>query len=215
MSVHTVALSLAYTGAALGVSMVVPQILRTLRHPSLGGVSPLAWGLSALACLTWLAYGVRTSTFPQIPGNVLLVSGSVVIVLLVPASTTRTRRALVLASSATLVLLFAFAVPASWVGYLAFAVGLVSAWPQVYDSVVGWRRGGASGVSISAWSIRVASQACWLAYALVAGDGPVALSATAALSTAAGLVAVESSRRSLDGQPASASAARVGACVAE
>jgi uncharacterized protein with PQ loop repeat len=200
MTVHTAAVTLAYVGACLGVVMVVPQIVRILRHPSLGGVSAPSWALTALACLTWLIYGVRTQTLPQIPGNVLLVCGAVAIVVLVPGQVSARARALRLGAAAALVVTVALGVPARSVGYLAFAVGLLSAWPQVFDSVAGWRAGGSSGVSISTWAIKVCSQTCWLTYAVATGDGPVTISATVALSTAVALVVVESSRRSLAGR---------------
>jgi uncharacterized protein with PQ loop repeat len=197
VTLHTLALSLAYLGAALGVTMVVPQIVRTVRHPTLSGVSPSAWALTALACTTWLVYGVRTATVPQIPGNVLLVSGAVAVVLLVPSATSRRRRAAQLGAAWTALVVVASAVPAHAVGYLAFCVGLVAAWPQVYDSVLGRRSSTASGVSVTTWSIKVVSQACWLAYALLTADLPVAISATVAFAAAALVVSVESSRRVL------------------
>jgi uncharacterized protein with PQ loop repeat len=79
------------------------------------------------------------------------------------------------------------------VGYLAFALGLVSAWPQVYDSVTTWRSGAASGVSVTTWLIKIVSQLCWLTYALGARDVPVTFSALVALSTACSLVILETS----------------------
>ena len=196
LSAHDAAVCLAYLGATLGVAMVVPQIVRTVRHPDLAGVSPASWGLTALGCLSWLTYGVRTATVPQIPGNVLLVSGAVTIALLVPSPMPRSRRALVLAAAAVGIVAAAFAIPSTSVGYLAVSVGLVSAWPQVFDSVAGWRAGdGMSGVSITTWSIKVVSQTCWLVYAVVTMQTPVVISATVALTTALALVTVESSRR--------------------
>ena len=75
---------------------------------------------------------------------------------------------------------------------LAVAIGLTSAWPQVYDSVATWRAGVRSGVSLTTWTLRAASQMCWLTYALTAADVPVAISSTVALSTAMTLLALES-----------------------
>lgn len=196
MSVDFVVQSLAYVGAALGVAMVVPQIVRTVRHPSLSGVSPWSWGLTALACSTWLVYGIRTVTPPQIPGNALLVSGAVAIVLLVPSAVSRRRRAMALGALWGAVMLPAWTMPVGWVGYFALLMGLVSAWPQVFDSALGWRNGASqSGVSILTWSIKVVSQSCWLVYAVATAQTAVTLSATVALTTAATLVAVESYRR--------------------
>jgi len=189
--------SLAYLGATLGVAMVVPQIVRTVRHPALAGVSPVAWGLTALACSTWLTYGLRTTTIPQIPGNILLVSGAVAIVLLVPSAWTRRRRAGVLAALWSAVMVMAWTLPVGWVGYFALLVGLFSSWPQVYDSVAGMRAGaGESGVSITTWSIKMVSQSSWLVYAVATSQVPVTIAASFALSTALALVVVESYRRS-------------------
>jgi len=192
MTVHGLALVLAYTGATLGVLMVVPQILRTLTHPALGGVSAVAWSMTALGCSMWLVYGIRTVTVPQIPGNILLVSGAVAVVLLVPSPASRRRRAATLGAVWALLLTVAVLVPAHMVGYLAVVIGFVSAWPQVYDSVLTWRAGTRSGVSITTWSIKSVSQLCWLSYALLASDVPVALSATVALGTSLTLVSLES-----------------------
>ena len=189
------ATTLAYVGATLGVLMVVPQILRAVRHPTLGGVSPTSWGLLAVACLSWLLYGLRTQTWPQVPGNVFLVSGAVAVVLLVPSTHSPTRRAATLAAAAAAVVLVALSIPAHLVGYLALGIGLTSAWPQVYDSFLGSRRTALSGVSIATWGTRLVSQSCWLAYAVLARDLPVLLSASVALSAATAMVAVESSRR--------------------
>jgi uncharacterized protein with PQ loop repeat len=202
VSVDLLVQSLAYLGAVLGVAMVVPQVVRTVRHPALSGVSPVAWSLTVLACSTWLTYGVRTATVPQIPGNVLLVSGAVAIVLLVPSVWSRRRRALLLGAVWSLVMLLAWTMPPGWVGYFALVVGLFSAWPQVYDSVAGLRAGtGESGVSITTWSIKVVSQTSWLVYAVATAQVAVTISATVALSTALLLVAVESYRRSTGRRP--------------
>jgi uncharacterized protein with PQ loop repeat len=191
MSFHAFALALGYVGAAVGVVMVVPQILRTLRHPTLGGVSPVAWSLTTLGCLMWLTYGVRTATAQQIPGNILLVTGAVAIVLLVPSAVTRHQRALRLGAAALGLLIVAFVLPPRAVGYLALSIGLFSAWPQVYDSVVTWRAGVRSGVSLTTWTLKAVSQVCWLSYAVAASDVPVTISATTALSTAVVLLALE------------------------
>ena len=171
--------------------MVVPQILRTLAHPTLGGVSPVAWSMTVLGCSMWLTYGIRTMTVPQIPGNVLLVSGAVAVVLLVPSPTSRRRRAATLGSVWAAFVAVALVVPPHLVGYIAVSIGFVSAWPQVYDSVVTWRAGARSGVSITTWSIKAVSQMCWLSYALLAADVPVTISATVALGTAVTLVGLE------------------------
>ncbi len=191
MTAHALALALAYLGATLGVVMVVPQILRTLAHPTLGGVSPVAWSMTVLGCSMWLTYGIRTMTVPQIPGNVLLVSGAVCVVLLVPSAVSRRRRAATLATVWAAFLTVALLVPPHAVGYIAVSIGFVSAWPQVYDSVATWRAGARSGVSITTWSLKALSQVCWLTYAVLIGDVPVLLSSVVALSTAVTLLALE------------------------
>jgi uncharacterized protein with PQ loop repeat len=192
------AFGLAYIGALLGVVMVVPQIIRTIRHPQLTGVAPMAWAFTALSCLLWLVFGVRTGTIPQIPGNVLLVSGAVAIVLLVPSQVSRLRRAVLLGSAAAVLVFIAYQIPPHTIGYFAFAIGLYSMWPQLYTSVWVNRGGGASGLSISTWTLKVVSQSCWFAYAILLLDFPVIISATFGITTTIVVLAVETSRRRRD-----------------
>jgi uncharacterized protein with PQ loop repeat len=196
VTIHEVAVGLGYLGATLGVVMVVPQIVRIVRHPRLAGVSPLSWALTTMACMNWLIYGVRTHAAPQIPGNVLLVTGAVVVVLLVHHPVSRLRRAAMLGATAAVLMTIAFLLPADLVGYFAFSIGLFSGLPQLADSIANWRGHVNSGVSVSAWTLRIASQSCWLAYAVGTADLAVGISACVVLSTAIAMVVLEVSARS-------------------
>lgn len=196
MTIHEFAVGLGYLGAALGVVMVVPQIIRIVRHPALAGVSPLSWALTTVACLDWLIYGVRTDAAPQIPGNVLLVTGSVVVVLLIRHPVSRARRAASLAAVTATSVAIAFVIPADTVGYFAFGIGLFAGLPQLADSIANWRGRVNSGVSVSAWALRIGSQSCWLAYAIGTSDLAVGISACVVLSTAIAMVCLELAARS-------------------
>jgi uncharacterized protein with PQ loop repeat len=175
--------------------MVVPQIVRIVRHPSLPGVSPISWALTVFACLLWMTYGLRSGALPQIPGNVLLVCGAIAVVLLVKSPTSWARRAVLLALGAGLLEATAWVIPPEGVGYLAFGIGTVSTWPQLYDSFGNWRAHINSGVSLSTWGLRIASQVCWLAYAVGTSDLPVGIGASVAGLTGIAMVALESAAR--------------------
>jgi uncharacterized protein with PQ loop repeat len=207
VTIHDFAVGLGYLGAALGVVMVVPQIARIVRHPALSGVSPLSWSLTSMACLNWLIYGVRTDAAPQIPGNVLLVSGALVVVLLIQHSVSRARRAALLVATNAVLVMIALIIPADTVGYFAFGIGLFAGLPQLADSIANWRGHINSGVSVSAWALRIGSQSCWLAYAIGTSDLAVGISACVVLSTAVAMVFLELAARS-----ASLAAAREAAC---
>lgn len=195
MTVHDEALLLGYVGSFFGVVMVVPQIVRILRHPGLRGVSTLSWSLSTLGCLAWLTYGLRTGSAPQIPGNLLLITGTTAVALLAAADRPRSARMLRLGGAACVVLAIAWLMPAHEVGYVGFSIGLISAWPQLYDSVGNWRAHVTSSVSVSTWALRLASQMCWLGYAIRASDVPVFVSACVSLTLAVVLVALETAAR--------------------
>jgi uncharacterized protein with PQ loop repeat len=196
VTIHDLAVALGYLGAALGVLMVVPQIVRIVRHPSLAGVSPLSWSMTSMACLNWLIYGLRTDATPQIPGNVLLVSGAVVVVLLIHHPVSRARRAALLATTNAVLVAIAFIIPADTVGYFAFGIGLFAGLPQLADSIANWRGHINSGVSVGAWALRISSQSCWLAYAIGTTDLAVGISACVVLSTAIAMVCLELAARS-------------------
>jgi uncharacterized protein with PQ loop repeat len=195
VDLHSFALLLAYLGSAVGVLMVAPQIVRTVKHPHLGGVSPWSWAITVVACTLWLTYGLRAGSMPQVPGNVFLISGAVAIVLLVPAEWSRARRAWsLLGVTATLVLFSTYLSPEQ-VGFFAFGIGLFAVWPQLFETV--WlRRGmGPSALSMSSQVLKVVGQVLWLTYAVIAIDAPVIVAAVVALSTNAVIAVVEAGRR--------------------
>lgn len=195
VTAHNEALALGYLGSLLGVIMVIPQIVRILRHPQLRGVSTLSWALSALACLAWLTYGVRTNSPPQVPGNVLLISGAIAVALLAADNRPRRARAAALGTAAAAVVAVSWLIPAHLVGYVGFSIGLCSTWPQLYDSLGNWRAHANSGVAVSTWVVRLGSQLCWLGYAIRSTDVPVFVSACVSLTLAAILVALETAAR--------------------
>lgn len=195
MELHTFAQLLAFAGSAVGVVMVAPQIVRTVKHPHLGGVSPWSWAITVVACTLWLTYGLRSGSIPQVPGNVFLVSGAVAIVLLVPAEWSRARRAWALLGVTSTLVLFSTYLSPEQVGFFAFGIGLFAAWPQVFETV--WlRRGmGPSALSMTSQVLKVVGQVLWLSYAVLAVDAPVIVAAVVALSTNALIALVEASRR--------------------
>jgi uncharacterized protein with PQ loop repeat len=193
MHTATIAAATGYLGSALGVAMVVPQILRTLRHRQMPGVSALSWALTATACTTWLLYGVRTGEIPQIPGNVLLVSGAVAVVLLVPSRTPSPVRALALTGAGGLIALLAFVSPPALIGAVGGAIGVVSGLPQLVRSLR--RTAAVTAVSPLTWGLRVASQAAWLTFAVLLHDLVVAFSATFLLTNALIVLLLETLRR--------------------
>jgi uncharacterized protein with PQ loop repeat len=190
---HPIAEASGYLGSILGIAMVVPQIVRTYRNRTVPGVSAMSWALTAVACLTWMFYGVRTAEIPQIPGNVLLVAGSVVVVLAVPSSTSVALRALGLGASAAALLAGAIFLPPTVIGIVGFLLAAVSGVPQIVVSLT--RRVQTSAVSALTWVLRIASQACWLFYALVLRDVVVAVSASFILASAALVLVAVRARR--------------------
>lgn len=193
MELHLLATAFAYVGAGLGVAMVVPQMASTFRDRAVGGVSALSWGMTALACFGWLIYGVRTEEMPQIPGNALIVLGASIIALAVPAEVSVLQRSAAACAAASTVVLLSTAVPPAAVAYLAFAVGVGAAWPQLVRSATSTDPD--SAVSLGAWFLRAASQACWLSYALIEHDLPVTIAASITLASALALLMVERARR--------------------
>lgn len=198
---HDYFVLLGYLGSAIGACVVVPQILRIVRNPGAAGVAASTWGFTALACSLWLTYGIRTGAMPQVPGNVLLITGAVAIVLLVPHTWSPKRRGVALTAVVATSVLALAALPAAWVGYTAFALGLCSVWPQVVTSVGTYRAAAVSAVSVGSLSLKIGSQACWLSYAIGTSDRAVTLAALMALSTAVLIVCLELAARSRGARP--------------
>lgn len=195
MDIHTFALALAYLGSAIGVVMVMPQILRIVANPHLAGVSPWAWALTSVSCTLWLTYGLRSGSLPQIPGNVLLIAGAVAIVLLVPAGWSRSRRSLALGGGVLTLVLASTQLSPQDVGFLAFGIGLFGMWPQVYETVWARRGLGPSAISLTSIGLKIASQVSWLTFAVLTTDLPVAVAGVMSLTTNGIVASVELGRR--------------------
>jgi uncharacterized protein with PQ loop repeat len=193
---HELAVATGYLGASFGVAMVVPQIVRTFRNRAAAGVSPTSWSLTALACLCWLMYGIRAGVTPQIPGNILLVTGASIIVVAVPARVPGARRAVLLGAGAAWIVLIGALAPPEFIGYFAFAISLVATWPQTVQSITRARSSDDSAVSMHAWMFRAASQVCWLAYAIALSDVPVTVAASVTLLSALVVLTAEARRSS-------------------
>ena len=191
---HDIAVASGYLGAALGVGMVVPQIVRTFRNRDLPGVSALSWALTATACLAWLLYGVRAREIPQIPGNIFIVSGAAVIVLAVPSALSVGARSVRLAGAAAVLIAAATVLPPAYIGYLGFVIGLSASWPQTIRSLARAHEPD-SAVSVSAWVLRAGAQAAWLYYAVVMRDLTVTIAASVTLCSAVVLLYIETRRR--------------------
>jgi uncharacterized protein with PQ loop repeat len=171
-----VGVACGYLGALLGVCMVIPQIARTFRNRQAPGVSPLSWALTAMGSSSWLLYGLRAHEGPQIPGNVLVVAGAVVILLAAPARIGERQRAAMLAIALVVLVGCAVALSTAVVGLIAFSIGIVSSLPQIIRSL-GGPTGTTSAVSIPTWMLRGASQIFWLVFAVVEKDTIVFASA--------------------------------------
>ncbi|MGO9583336.1 MAG: PQ-loop domain-containing transporter [Acidimicrobiales bacterium] len=201
VAVFDAALACGYLGALLGVCMLVPQIVRSFRDRSLPGVSALSWALTGLASGAWLLYGLRVHEIPQVPGNVLVVAGTAVIVLAVPSPIGERGRATMLAAGALALMASAVVLPAAAVGLIAFGIGIISTLPQTIRSLVGLPVGTTSAVSVPSWLLRAAAQSCWLVFAIGEGDAVVFASAVIILSSSLLLCAVELRRRREDRSP--------------
>jgi uncharacterized protein with PQ loop repeat len=215
MDLNTLATTLAYVGSAIGVAVSIPQIQRIVANPRVAGVSPWMWAIVAVSCSLWMNYGVRTGTWPQVPGNTLIIAGAVTIVVLVPAKMGRARRAGLLALVIALANLVAVTLMAPGsVGFLAFAVGLFAAWPQVFQTV--WvRRGlGPSAVSLTSNALAIGAQVLWLAFALITTDVPVIAASILAIGTAGVVLGVEATRRRAAGVSTAAERVLISAAAA-
>ena len=111
-----------------------------------------------------------------------------------PSVTSAPVRAARLAGAAALIGALATAAPPPLIGAVAFAIGLVASVPQMAKSL-GRSDVNDSAVSLLAWLLRVASQSCWLVYAVVLHDLTVTVSAAFLLSSALVVIAGELSRR--------------------
>lgn len=183
---------LGYVGAAVGVSVTVPQTLAVLRARSGAGVSADTWSISTASSAVWLAYGLAISSPPQVPGNVLGTLGAALLVgALVRCRAVRPGRPVAVVALVALAAVAGYLLdgPAA-LGWLGTALSVGMRLPQLAVTVRG--HAGEALAPLS-WVLSGVSGVCWTAYGLATQDPPVV--ATSAFAVVAAAVIVTTSTR--------------------
>jgi uncharacterized protein with PQ loop repeat len=183
----------AYTAAALGCLIAVPQIARLVRTREIAGISAGSWEVNTLSAVAWLAYGLRTLQGAQVVANACSLLGGVAVLWLVLAPGVDRRSRLVRFGTASAAVSGAvLLLPMAWLTLPLAATGLISRIPQMRATALTWWNRQPSGVAASAWVLSVVCTALWLCVGLLTGQSAVAWSSAIACATAALILAAES-----------------------
>jgi uncharacterized protein with PQ loop repeat len=188
--------SAAYTAAVLGCFIAVPQIALLARTRDAAGLSIRSWEIGSLSATAWLAYGLRVDDPPQILANTCALIGGLVVMWLALDPGSRRRGELrAFGVVAGIVALAVVSVPLPWLTGPLAATGIASRIPQVRVTAATWWNRLPSAVSVGTWVMTVSVAALWLFYGLAIHDRAVAGSAALSVSTAALILAAETSAR--------------------
>ncbi|HET8616295.1 MAG TPA: hypothetical protein VFL94_12280 [Actinomycetales bacterium] len=188
--------SAAYTAAVLGCFIAVPQIVLLARTRDAGGLSVRSWEIGSLSATAWLAYGLRVDDPPQILANTCALAGGLVVMWLALEPGGRRRRELrAFGVVAGLVGLAVVTVPLPWLTAPLAATGIASRLPQLRVTAATWWNRRSSSVAVGTWVMTVSVASLWLFYGVAIHDLAIAGSATLSVSTAALILAAETSAR--------------------
>jgi len=191
-AIPAVATSAAYTAAAIGCVIAVPQIVRLVRTRETAGLSIGAWEVNTLAAVAWLAYGLRTLQGPQLLANACSLTGALTVLwLLLVAGPQRRARLTRLAVAGSVVAGSVLYLPMAWLTLPLAATGLLSRIPQMRATASTWWNRRPSGVAASAWVMSVVCTALWLCSGALTGDAAIAWSSAIACVTAGLILAAE------------------------
>jgi len=73
---------IGYSAAAVGTSLMLPQVFKAFRTKRLDDVSSLMLLLYLINCLLWLAYGIMIEALPVIVCNLLALVISILLLFL-------------------------------------------------------------------------------------------------------------------------------------
>jgi uncharacterized protein with PQ loop repeat len=182
----------AYSAAALGCFIAVPQIVRLVRTRETAGISASSWEVNTLSAVAWLAYGLRTLQGAQVVANACSLLGGVAVLWLVltPGADRRSRLSR-FAAAVTAVGAAVLVLPMAWLTLPMAATGLLSRIPQLRATASTWWNRRPSGVAASAWVLSVSCTALWLCSGLLTAQPAVAWSSAIACGTAALILAAE------------------------
>ena len=164
--------ALGSTAAALGITVVWPQVWLSCRHGRTRGLSPTGSWLAVGLNLCWLTFGLLVGDGPQIATHAVVGAGN----------------------TAVLVLGAGTVAVAAVLSAVVTGVGIVAALPQLLGILFD-RIQDLSGMSPARWYLGAGSCASWTAYGWLTGQPTVWLSAGFGLVCAVATCAVLQNRR--------------------
>ncbi|MET8153245.1 SemiSWEET transporter [Actinoplanes sp. NPDC049668] len=190
---------LGWLGAALSMTLLWPQVWRTVAKGHTNGLCAVACWQGVAMPVGWIVYGLLTQQAVQVVTNTVTGFAGLLIlaVLLVKRSELRTGRRLLTGAAGAAAVLGAVALSAALaattdlgIQRVATALGLVlavaatlSAVPQPL-SLLRDRTQDLAGLSPLRWWLTAACTACWSAYGVATGQVAVWLSASVGLAAA-------------------------------
>jgi len=156
---------LVFSAIAAGATRSIPQVLRTLRGGSIGGVSPVSFALAAAGALLWIGWAVAAGKPIQVPGNLIAAFCGAAVLFVFARRGGRLTAALLAAAG--------YAVFGGLV-FLLFGplyLSLVAACSGVGFALFGLsaflRSPDRSGVSLLSWAMVAYAELVWLCWGLV------------------------------------------------
>lgn len=174
LATSLVAASVGILAAALTISRTVPQVWRVIKVSN-EGVSTATWLITFFGNLTWFSFGV----FNHVPAETIanlpcfLLAGTTFLVVHKRRSTLT--RGIVLSlcavvATTTSVVMAELSKHMVILSGVAVACAFVMFLPQAYDAVT---RRDLSGISITAWSLGMATATAWGVFGVMAHQVPI------------------------------------------
>lgn len=153
----------------LTVAFGIPQAIRILKSRSTEGVSPAAWWLTYILCLTWLAYGLQINDWVLILSNAAsLLAPGVILISSRPREVTFTVFKIVGVTVGGLII--CMGVPQAIAGFIAAALLSTTRIPQVVASFNAMKAHRVTVVSSMTWTISLTFSALWVIYGVLNND---------------------------------------------
>ena len=188
--------TIGFTAGAFGLSIAIPQLVKTFKTKTYQGVNTLTWLITLASFTTWTAYSLRYHSLSQTTTNLIAwILTLPLVYLLLRQKQNKTTTTTIIAAITTLMI---------WVGYYSpewlmtvtlFTTVTTLQIPQILSSVKNYKTHQKTSVSKTTYTFIIISSTGWITYGYLTGLWQNIISSSISLTASLTILIIETRKR--------------------
>lgn len=187
---------LGFISGFIGLSVSIPQIVKIIKSRSSSGVNLTMWVFMMISYASWFSYGLRVNSTSQIFTNILALSLSAILVLLIAyrKNFSKLFASIMILSLIILPIMLITILPYNIMSFILIAFGFTRIF-QIRESFINFKNNARTSVSLTTHYMIMLASIGWTIYGWVAGLWVNVISSILLILFSLAIVALESANK--------------------